>query len=86
MFDAGTIGYASDISDTETIQYAKQYRDRPSLNNQYRLKAKMKAIKTLRKKRTEPDLKITKVVKLPSPEVKITRAIPKITPDADYRK
>ena len=68
MSDAETIGYASDISDVETIQYAKSYRDRASLNNQYRLKSKKKAIKTLRKERTEPDLKITKVVKPPSPE------------------
>ena len=62
--DAETLGYASDISDAETIQYAKS-----RLNNQYRLKAKKKAIKTLRKKRTEPDLKITKVVRPTSPEM-----------------
>ena len=48
MFDAETIGYASDISDAETIQYAKLYKDRSRLNNQYRLKAKKNAIKTLR--------------------------------------
>ena len=85
MSDAETIGYASDISDAKTIQYAKPYRD-PGLNNQYRLKAKKIAIKTLRKKRTEPGLKVTNAVKPPSPEVKITRVIPKITPDANYKK
>ena len=62
--DAETLGYASDISDAETIEYAKS-----RLNNQYRLKTKKKAIKTLRKKRTEPDLKITKVVRPTSPEM-----------------
>ena len=72
--DAETVGYASDISDAETIQHTKPYKNKSRLNNQYRQKAKKKAIKT------------TKVVRQPSPEVEITRVIPKITPNADYRK
>ena len=57
--------------------------NRNNMQKQYaktKPKAKKKAIKTLRKKRTEPDLKITKVVRPPSCEVEITRVIPKITP------
>ena len=81
--DAETVGYASDISDAKTIQYAKPYKNKSRLSNQYRLKAKKKTIKTLRKKRTEPDLKVTKVVRPPSPEVEIMRVIPKITPKTE---
>ena len=45
--DAETVGYTSDISEAETIQYAKPYKNKSRLNNQYRQKAKKKAIKTL---------------------------------------
>ena len=42
--------------------------------------------KNIEKKTTEPNLKIAKVIRAPNPEVKITRVIPKVTPDKKYRE
>ena len=42
--------------------------------------------KNIEKKRTDPNLKIAKVIRAPNPEVKIRRVIPKVTPDKKYRE
>ena len=45
-------------SDNETVQYAEPVRERSKLANLHRLKAKKRAIQTLRKNQSKPEIEI----------------------------
>ena len=59
-----TIGYPVDVveSGDKTVQYVEPVRERSTLANLHRLKAKKRAIQTLRKKQSKLETEIVKTV------------------------